>query len=391
MYYASFGMLAIVLHIIINHDEIRKQDFAEYGVYRVKYRYFLYSILLYYVADILWGILYDIRIVPLVYADTILYFASMALSVLLWSRFVVFYLNRKDRFSTGITHSGALIFVYVLASLALNLFVPVIFSFAEDGEYIPMHARYIALGLQIVFFLVTALYAFYIAVKSSGKILRRYTTIGLSGITMAIFIVLQAIYPLIPFYAIGCLIGNCLVHSFIEVDEKIEYTLQLGAARNLAYTDPLTGVKSTHAYVEAKRAIDHDIRDGKKRDFAVVVFDINDLKIVNDTRGHDEGDLFIKTACSIICELFAHSPIYRTGGDEFMAILEGSDYENREQLLEAFELKIDDNNKKGLIVISDGLAVYRADKDGDFDAVYQRADRRMYERKNALKGYCKVF
>ena len=39
---------------------------------------------------------------------------------------------------------------------------------------------------------------------------------------MAIFIVLQSFYPLVPFYTIGCIIANCVMHIFVDEDEKIE-------------------------------------------------------------------------------------------------------------------------------------------------------------------------
>ena len=95
MSYSSYGILAVVLHLIINYDVIikgRRQNPQEPGY---RYRQFLNSILVFYTADLLWGFLVCSGIRALAYADTVLFFATMALSVLLWTRYVVAFLNKK--------------------------------------------------------------------------------------------------------------------------------------------------------------------------------------------------------------------------------------------------------------------------------------------------------
>ena len=87
----------------------------------------------------------------------------------------------------------------------------------------------------------------------------------------------------------------------------------------------------------------------------------------------------------MICVRFKHSPVFRIGGDEFAAILEGSDYENRMNLLETFEAEIDENQREGRVVVSSGLDIYDSKKDSRFNDVFERADRKMYERKQVLK------
>lgn len=88
---------------------------------------------------------------------------------------------------------------------------------------------------------------------------------------------------------------------------------ELDATKDKAYTDPLTGVKSKNAYVEASGAIQRKIDDGEKPEFAIVVFDVNDLKRVNDFYGHEAGDRHILSAKKLICDAFKHSPVYRIG------------------------------------------------------------------------------
>lgn len=95
MSYSSYGILAVILHHIINYNVIiggRGKNPKE-PIYR--YRQFLNSLLVFYTADLLWGFWVESGIRALAYADTMLFFATMALSVLLWTRFVVAFLNKK--------------------------------------------------------------------------------------------------------------------------------------------------------------------------------------------------------------------------------------------------------------------------------------------------------
>ena len=119
------------------------------------------------------------------------------------------------------------------------------------------------------------------------------------------------------------------------------------------------------------------------------MFDLNGLKHVNDTYGHDAGDKYITDGCKIICRHYVHSPVYRVGGDEFVVILSGADYKNRIELIRSFERMIEENQKNGGIVIASGMDVYNDEFDSDFISVFNRADQKMYIRKRFLKEIAK--
>lgn len=156
----------------------------------------------------------------------------------------------------------------------------------------------------------------------------------------------------------------------------------------LAYRDGLTGVKNKTAYQETVKRLDHQMQVGKPQ-FAVAVFDVNGLKEVNDTYGHDFGDMVITDACRIICKVFKRSPVYRIGGDEFVAILENADYENREALMRQFKGSVEAFNQyahaSGRFSVAGGLSAYDADIDLAFKDVFQRADEAMYQNKADMK------
>lgn len=179
-----------------------------------------------------------------------------------------------------------------------------------------------------------------------------------------------------------------------KISVKLEETLQreleqeqeLGSAIHLAYTDPLTGVKSKRAYLEAIEQINNGLADETVTEFGVIVFDLNGLKNINDTFGHDAGDRYIKAGCQLICDTFGHSPVYRIGGDEFAVILEGKDYRDRDELIRAFNAVIEENLAEDAVVVSTGIDVYDIEIDTDFSTVFERADKKMYERKRYLKS-----
>ena len=64
MYYSSFGLLSLPITLIIGHNTLFRRD-AELSPARIKYKRFLLSVLLYYLADILWGTLYEFAPTPL--------------------------------------------------------------------------------------------------------------------------------------------------------------------------------------------------------------------------------------------------------------------------------------------------------------------------------------
>ena len=161
---------------------------------------------------------------------------------------------------------------------------------------------------------------------------------------------------------------------------------QLQSAMEMAYRDPLTGVKSKHAYNEAAERMDERIAEGSVKRFSIIVFDLNDLKVINDSRGHEVGDEYIKDACKLICTCFKHSPVYRIGGDEFTAILEGEDYENQEELLTKFEKQILMNLDRNKTVVAFGCSRFNPQQDNSIRAVFERADVMMYQEKTLLKS-----
>ena len=152
-----------------------------------------------------------------------------------------------------------------------------------------------------------------------------------------------------------------------------------------AYTDALTRVRNATAYHEMLLDVESEIR-GQTAGFGVAVFDVNGLKQINDTYGHEYGDVIIRGAAASIAGAFGERHVYRTGGDEFVAVLRGP----REAEMEARLIRVDqgiaefnasDRPFDMILSISVGSAHFDPGRDTSYKEVYARADQNMYANK----------
>lgn len=175
-----------------------------------------------------------------------------------------------------------------------------------------------------------------------------------------------------------------------EVRKLHAHGMALSHANEMARRDELTGVKNRTAFRELEESVQKSMDNGSSyMPFALVLCDINGLKLTNDTLGHKAGDELIRASCRLICNVFTHSPIFRIGGDEFVAFLGSNDYHNKDDLYERLCDQVRDNlNRKEGPVVASGIAVFEPQKDKKFADVFSRADAMMYEDKSRLKtGY----
>ena len=155
--------------------------------------------------------------------------------------------------------------------------------------------------------------------------------------------------------------------------------------------DPLTNVNNRIAYEDKEKYLQSEMNSDAGIDFAIVNFDVNNLKLINDTYGHDAGDDYLIRACHLICNIFKHSPVYRIGGDEFVAVLTGGDYDIREKLMREIRKRMSPYTDKlplpnDFVSIACGIAVYDRSKDTSIQDIFKRADEDMYKNKAKIKG-----
>ncbi len=168
-------------------------------------------------------------------------------------------------------------------------------------------------------------------------------------------------------------------------DREEKYQQELTRVKQVSSTDSLTGVKNKHAYVQWENRINSDIDAGVCAPFALVVCDVNDLKRINDTMGHKAGDEVIREACMTVCKTFKHSPVFRIGGDEFVAILMGEDYASRQELVGSLTSWSEKRIRSRQYAIAIGIADYVEGKHMSMLEVFELADKAMYVHKRHLK------
>lgn len=171
-----------------------------------------------------------------------------------------------------------------------------------------------------------------------------------------------------------------LVKSIREMAAKLEVYV---------YHDKLTGLRNAAAFMSKSSDLDFQNKLGNDLAYAVVIFDANFLKKVNDKYGHEAGNDLLRHAASVIKKVFANSLTYRTGGDEFAAILEGQDFVNRYELLRLFDQKVAEEHFHAAgdildVSVARGIGVYEPGM--LFAAVSKLADAAMYNHKAALKA-----
>ena len=176
-----------------------------------------------------------------------------------------------------------------------------------------------------------------------------------------------------------------------QISNLTNVTNELYVTQNLAVRDALTGIRNTLGYSREAARLEEQIQSGTA-DFGLAMIDLNFLKKMNDSYGHEKGDIALKKTASLICNVFLHSPVFRIGGDEFLVVLENNDLEKADQLVSEFEQNIQEQSEDTSlppwerVSTSIGYAVYDPEKDRTVEDVFHRADEKMYQRKVEMKA-----
>ena len=158
----------------------------------------------------------------------------------------------------------------------------------------------------------------------------------------------------------------------------------------LAIKDALTGIRNKTGYDREVAKLEKTLSEDPELAFGIVMIDLNYLKKINDTYGHEKGNISIKKLSVITCTVFTHSPVFRIGGDEFTVILMGWDLERIDSLIRQFHGILEnyaaDENLKPWekISASIGYTVYDPKKDICVEDVFKRADKEMYKCKEEM-------
>ena len=241
--YSAIGLIAIAVQLIINYkvmfipqsNNTRKAD--------KMYRFLTVAIFAYYITDALWGILAGLNWIPLLFADTTAYYIAMSLIIVCFYMYFVEYLGMKDWKGRLFNLFGIGFFALEIIFLIVNFFRPCFFWFDASDAYVAGPVRYIALWVQVAMFAFSSFVTLLDALKTEGTSRKRHLAIFFFSLIMLAAILFQEKFPLLPFYALGCLLGSCVLHVYVVGDEREEVSDQLTNYKRAVLSDALISLE----------------------------------------------------------------------------------------------------------------------------------------------------
>lgn len=308
---------------------------------------------------------------------------------------MVLYLDAAFGFRKRWVKQGICMLAVVEFFLCIVLHFAGILDFHET-----LTLTHVLLAISAVLLLYTIVKnAFTVRESNVRNIYKAIRTVGLVSICFATGIDIVRYYRAhnsdsAMFVRIGLLLfilcyGSASLERMVNA---VKLGMQAEFVSQLAYRDGLTGVGNRTAFQEWLEEL-----EGKKKEYpgiAIMMFDVNDLKYVNDHLGHQRGDDLIVGSADIIKSALetVEGSCYRIGGDEFAGILVGEKVEERcEKVMAIFRDAMESYNavpgQQIRISIAGGYAVYDHEQEDEMLMdVYQQADVRMYENKKQIKS-----
>ena len=281
MFYSGVGLLAIMILLIENHDILfRHREAPEKPAWRA-YRRLLLAALVYYAADVVWGLLEGLHFPQLLFADASLSFLAAAAGVLCWTRCAVTFLEDTSRFARFLLFAGHFVAAAIVCAVCANGFVPLLFRIDADG-YHALALRHVLLAAQIALLAVLAVYCF---VRWRGTETRRQRTLAALGVVMGVLLLAQLLHVDLPLCTTGYLLGVCLLRASILAGETEEYRRGMEEAvkaGNIHQTDAMVTAMSSDYnsvfYIDldrdeatchrANEKDDADFREGERFSFS---------------------------------------------------------------------------------------------------------------------------
>lgn len=226
------------------------------------------------------------------------------------------------------------------------------------------------------FVVVMILIAFVMILKNRNRIMKEYY------FSLVFFAIPPLIGVLLQFFIYGIAFSiNSIAISLLVVYLTVQN-------QNL-YTDYMTGIynrKKLDVYMD--KMIDQCTMN---KSFSAILIDIDDFKSINDTYGHDEGDIAIKTAAKLLQECVRTKDLLtRYGGDEFCIVLKVSNRMELETIVERIRAHLNEFNalkiKPYRIELSMGYAIYDYSSVSNAREFQKQIDELMYEQKFKMKA-----
>lgn len=155
--------------------------------------------------------------------------------------------------------------------------------------------------------------------------------------------------------------------------KKMKYVDEANMWHQLAITDDLTGIYNRTAYNQYITELEET---ASGRPWGIILFDVDEFKAINDTKGHLEGDKILQKVAKTLTEVFfaADYRVFRIGGDEFAVIAENIDEPEMIRLLLVLRERFEAD---GEIRVSKGYAIVK----NNVNKAFKEADEMLYADK----------
>ncbi len=225
-----------------------------------------------------------------------------------------------------------------------------------------------------IFFLVLP----YMWIACTESAFHNMLSVALGSLTIALLVNVLELREFVMVYqfAINVIAANTLFG--LALPTLIADNHQL---RRVAETDALTQAASRSS-LEQRARLDIVRCAQQRHPLAVIVFDIDHFKAINDRYGHAVGDQALKHVCAIAQQALRPTDMLgRFGGDEFVALLPGNDRAAAMAIAERIRLHVQESKLEGIHTITASFGVAEMDLPDTYDSIFDRADRALYQAK----------
>lgn len=241
--------------------------------------------------------------------------------------------------------------------------------------------------------LISAIYAAYLIVleitvhnNEEAERFVKFTIILLVSLILEIVsFFTRAFGSISSFFRIGVVIffGMLAVDTFSYIRSNMRRRDETLLLEKLAYKDFLTGGFNRTAY-------ERDVQSylDTQKSFRLILLDLNELKHINDTYGHNQGDEAIRLVFNAMKTSFVQGKNYRIGGDEFAVLIEDVDAIRFKDCLDNFQSILNETTKGFLcpILVAVGSDVYHYGDWDNYSRFYHHVDQKMYLHKKKIKN-----
>lgn len=305
-------------------------------------------------------------------AHVIFYFSAILFSGTFFN-YTVQLCNGQRAYRTSRKISAAIAVAYLI----VLPFLPIDYLVGNGTNYSYGMAAFVGYGLGLGFFIASA-----VTVCLGFKRLEPHEKMALLPM-LAFLIAMELTQIVVPELLFTSGLGTIVMVAFF-------FSLENPAVvfRRKLMVDALTGVGSRHSYEEDLANLERRHERNPSLVVGMAFCDINELKKVNNTYGHMEGDVYITAVAQILMrELKSADKIYRLGGDEFLAVFENRSEKTVRAEIAAVQAACERESAAHSYPV--GVSIGYASLDGEYKSiadVLRAADYLMYQNKAEMRN-----